>query len=59
MELVCTEEEFKGHLKCTALKYIIRMGQKSGESLLDDAQKAKWYVDKLVATLQDSDKKGI
>lgn len=35
---------------CTgnALKYLMRAGNKEGESALDDLKKARWYVNRLI-----------
>jgi len=30
------------------IKYLMRAGNKSGESSLDDLRKCKWYLDKLI-----------
>ena len=50
MEAKATPEEFKGHLKLTALKYLTRAGHK--ESELQDAKKTQWYVNRWVKTLE-------
>jgi lipoate-protein ligase B len=50
MEAKSTPEEFKGHLKLTAFKYLTRAGHK--ESELQDAKKTQWYVNKWVKTLE-------
>jgi hypothetical protein len=50
MEAKSTPEEFKGHLKLTALKYLTRAGYK--ESELQDAKKTQWYVNRWVKTLE-------
>jgi hypothetical protein len=50
MEAKSTSEEFKGHLKLTALKYLTRAGHK--ESELQDAKKTQWYVNRWVKTLE-------
>ena len=50
MEAKSTPEEFKGHLKLTALKYITRAGHK--ESELQDAKKTQWYVNRWVKTIE-------
>ena len=36
---------------CTgnALKYLMRAGNKEGESALDDLKKARWYVERLIS----------
>lgn len=50
MESSSTREEFLGHLKLTAMKYIWRLGKK--DNTLQDAKKAKWYLDKYIETLE-------
>ena len=50
MEAKATPEEFKGHLKLTALKYLTRAGHK--ESELQDAKKTQWYINRWVKTLE-------
>lgn len=50
MEAKATPEEFKGHLKLTALKYLTRAGHK--ESELQDAKKTQWYVNRWVKTIE-------
>ena len=37
-----------GFLEGNVVKYICRAGKKNGESKMDDLQKAKWYIDKLI-----------
>lgn len=49
LELKLSNEEFKGMCKGFVLKYILRADMKNG---LEDYQKAKWYLDKLVNTLE-------
>ena len=46
MEAKSTPEEFAGHLRLTAIKYLSRAGLK--ESTLMDLKKAQWYVNELV-----------
>jgi hypothetical protein len=50
LEAKSTFEEFKGHLKLTAITYITRAGHKDSE--LQDAKKTQWYVNKWVKTLE-------
>lgn len=47
MELTSTAPEFVGHLRNTALKYIIRAGHKDPSKYVQDLDKAKWYITKL------------
>ena len=51
MKAKSTPEEFKGHLRLTALKYLSRYGQKDDE--LQELKKAKWYLDRLVQELEN------
>lgn len=46
MEAKSTPEEFAGHLRLTALKYLSRTGYK--DNALQDLKKAQWYVNRLV-----------
>lgn len=47
MEMTSTAPEFCGHLRNTALKYIIRAGKKDPIKYVEDLEKAKWYISKL------------
>lgn len=47
MEMTSTAPEFCGHLRNTALKYIIRAGKKDPRKYIEDLDKAKWYITKL------------
>lgn len=47
MEMTSTAPEFVGHLRNTALKYIIRAGYKDPSKYVKDLDKAKWYITKL------------
>ena len=46
MEAKSTPEEFAGHLRLTAIKYLSRTGYK--DDALQDLKKAQWYVNRLV-----------
>jgi Protein of unknwon function (DUF3310) len=46
MKAISTKEEYRGHLKLTAIKYLSRLGKKDNE--LQEASKCLWYVEKLV-----------
>lgn len=50
MEAKSTPEEFAGHLRLTAIKYLSRAGLK--ESTLIDLKKAQWYVNELVTFVE-------
>lgn len=42
MEYMMTEEEFRGHLKGQAWKYMLRLGSKDDE--VQELDKSSWYV---------------
>ena len=46
MKAKSTPEEFKGHLRLTALKYLSRTGYK--DDALQDLKKAQWYLNRLI-----------
>ena len=46
MKAKSTPEEFKGHLRLTAIKYLSRTGYKG--DALEDLKKAQWYLNKLI-----------
>lgn len=50
MEAKSTKEEFTGHLRLTALKYLSRANNKG--DAVKDLKKAQWYLNKLVSTLE-------
>lgn len=52
MRAKSTPEEFRGFLKLTALKYLSRSGHK--ESALKDFKKCRWYLDKLISEIEES-----
>ena len=45
MEFLMTPEEFKGHLKGQAWKYLLRLGGKDNEA--QELKKSGWYIDRL------------
>lgn len=47
MKAFSTEEEYQGHLRLTALKYLLRVGHKDEE--IQELKKAKWYLDRLIS----------
>ena len=53
MKAKSTPEEFRGHLRLTALKYLSRYGQKDNE--LQELKKAKWYLDRLISELKENE----
>ena len=44
LRAISTSEEFEGHCKLTAIKYISRAGKKDGEAAQTDKAKAIWYL---------------
>ena len=50
MKAKSTPEEFHGHLRLTALKYLSRYGHK--DNALQELKKAKWYLDRLIQELE-------
>ena len=51
MKAYSTKEEFMGHCRLTAIKYLSRLMEK--ENPLQDAMKARWYLNKLIEELQE------
>jgi hypothetical protein len=51
MKAKSTTEEFRGHLRLTALKYLSRMGHK--DDSLKDLKKAQWYLNRLIKEIED------
>ncbi|MHA3065778.1 DUF3310 domain-containing protein [Lacticaseibacillus saniviri] len=45
-----TAEEYRGFLKGNIIKYISRADYKNG---LEDLKKARWYLDKLIESVDD------
>lgn len=46
MEAKSSDEEFCGHLRLTAIKYLSRAGLKANE--IEDYEKAAWYLNRLI-----------
>ena len=46
MKAKSSTEEFRGHLRLTAIKYLSRTGYKG--DALEDLKKAQWYLNKLI-----------
>jgi hypothetical protein len=53
MKAKSTHEEFCGHLRLTAIKYLSRVGHKG--DALEDYKKAQWYLNKLIKELSDEE----
>jgi hypothetical protein len=51
MKAKSTPEEFRGHLRLTAIKYLSRTGYK--DDALQDLKKAQWYLSKLIEELEN------
>ena len=49
-----SKEEFKGYLKCNALKYVSREVLKSEKltDKIDDCKKAIWYLEQIIQVYQ-------
>lgn len=41
-----SDEEYKGFLRCNAIKYLCRVGKK--DEAVQELKKARWYLDKLI-----------
>jgi len=52
MKAKATPEEFRGHLRLTAIKYLSRGPYK--ESAVQDYKKAVWYLNRLIQELESS-----
>lgn len=52
MKAKSTPEEFIGHLRLTALKYISRAGHK--DDMIEDYKKAQWYISRLILELESN-----
>jgi hypothetical protein len=53
MKAKSTPEEFRGHLRLTAIKYLSRAGHK--DDAVADFKKARWYVDRLIQDLEEGE----
>ena len=53
MKAKSTPEEFRGHLRLTALKYLSRYGKKDNE--LQELLKCHWYLDRLIIELKENE----
>jgi hypothetical protein len=51
MKAKSTPEEFKGHLRLTAIKYLSRTGYK--DDALQDLKKAQWYLNRLIEEIEN------
>lgn len=51
MQSFSSKEEFVGHLRLTAIKYLLRLNEKDTPSV--NARKCRWYVDRLCKELSE------
>ncbi len=51
MEAFSSKEEFVGHLRLTAVKYLLRLNEKDSPAV--NARKCRWYVDRLCKELSE------
>ena len=55
-KLCSTPEEYRGYLRLSSMKYLARLhNTPQKDSALDNARKAKWFVDMLVSELGDDE----
>lgn len=52
MQAKSTPEEFRGHLRLTAIKYLSRYGKKG--DACEDLKKAAWYLNRLIIETEKS-----
>lgn len=52
MKAKSTHEEFCGHLRLTAIKYLSRAGHK--DDAIQEYKKAQWYINRLIEELSIS-----
>tara|TARA_R110000824_G_scaffold153275_1_gene324886 strand:- start:1210 stop:1542 length:333 start_codon:yes stop_codon:yes gene_type:complete len=48
MKASMSSESFRGHLKATAMKYLWRYETKHPDKPLQDLNKCKWYLERLI-----------
>ena len=53
IEAMLSETEFEGYVRGNVIKYVWRFKYKDG---LKDLKKAKWYLERLIASLDSSEK---
>ena len=51
LKMLLTTEEYRGLLKGSLYQYIFRCEKKNG---VEDAKKGRWYIEKLIESLQNS-----
>lgn len=50
MKAKSTDEEFRGHLRLTAIKYLSRYGHK--DQRVQELRKSIWYINRLIQELE-------
>ena len=48
-----SEEEYRGFLRCNAIKYLCRAGKK--DELVQELKKSVWYINKLIESYERQD----
>jgi hypothetical protein len=56
LEAWLSPEAFRGFLRGNAIKYLSRAGKKPGAGALIDLQKARWYLDREIASVEQGAK---
>lgn len=56
MKAISNIEEYQGHLRLTAIKYLSRLGKK--DKPIQEVKKAIWYLEKLVESLKEFEEFG-
>ena len=51
IDVIDTMGDSIGFCRGNIIKYVMRAGDKQGETMLDDLNKAKWYIDRLIKHL--------
>lgn len=46
-----SDEEYKGFLRCNAIKYLCRAGKKDG--IVQELKKSVWYINKLIESYEE------
>jgi len=52
MKASMSSESFRGHLKATAMKYLWRYETKHPDNPLQDLNKCKWYLERLIKEVE-------
>jgi len=58
LKSVSNKDEFQGHLRLTAMKYLARFGRKiverdKNKSKLNDLKKSVWYITELIKDINE------